>query len=342
MDTICDDLFIIIANHFDVLPTVFLTSSPINLEDADESVYERQIWPWLLHDIRKSYEYIFMCALKDNDNLGVLKCINQSWRLLSGPVIDNIYIEAHRYNNKQVIEATKKYLYDSDYAHEYAMSQAALGGHLELFNDLNNSQTDKLYVPAHRVKAAYEGGHSNIIETEYVQNGLEFHYSSAILGAIAGNHLELMKELITQYGSRCVNISIISFGPNTFHTFKYLLENNIVSISKNKEVNFQVFIRMITEKAPIKLFEWFLFDWMKEQVDITRLVKYCILLNNIHYIKRLIPSNYQTADEQLRYLFEHYKLEKDDMEYLFSRTSLRIGCRAGNRRFLNILRSKTQ
>lgn len=342
MDTLCSDLIELLSAHFDVLPTVFLTNNHIELEDAEELVYERRIWPWLLYDIRKSYEYVFMCALKHRDDLGILECMNQSWKLLSPPVVDNIYIEAHGYNNRQVIKATRKYLYDCYYANEYAIYYTALAGHIELFNDMMNSVANdiELFMDGSNVRFAYKGGHSSIIETSFIQDALEFHYSSATLGAIAGNHLELMKELIVRYSTQKIKIMDLSYGPNTFDTFKYLLENNIVVIDDNKTINAQIFLRMITDNAPVKLFEWFLFDWLKEQINITELVKYCILLNNIHYIRRLIPSNYQSVNEQLQYLFEHYKLEKEDMEYRFSRTSVRIGCRGANRRFLYILRSK--
>ena len=344
MDTLCSDLIELLSAHFDVLPTVFLTNNHIELEDAEELVYERRIWPWLLYDIRKSYEYVFMCALKHRDDLGILECfgkLDELWEQLSGPVVDNIYIEAHKYNNKQVIETANKYLDDNIYAKEYAAYYAALGGHIELSDSLVNYLINNrmFFTIGYYIRFAYEGGHINIIETSYIQDALELHYQSAILGAIAGNHLELMKELIAHYDTEHFNVAVLSYGPNTYDTFKYLLENNIIVVDDNKTINNQVFRRMINDEAPTKLFEWFLFDWLKENIDMNELIKHCIIQNSIHYIKKLIPSEYQTFNEQVGYLFEHYKLDKQDLKDRLSRALDRIGCRGGDRRLLYILNS---
>lgn len=308
MDTLINDLLSTLVKHFDVLPIVFLTNIPIELEDAGKSIYDRQLWPWLLHDIEKSYGYVLINAMKNKDNLGILKRIDLSKIIcrFDDGTIENIYIKAHRYNNPTIIKATKKFW--SNGYDEYCLYNAALGGHLELFNNLlniNNHDTNLLIDYATRF--AYEGGHQSILETPYISNHLDVYHISAILGAIAGNHLDILKSLIDRYGVDNISCKVMSYGPNTFDTVKYLIENKIIEPHIDDFPH--IAKRMVRDNAPVKLFKWFVFDyWQCDRIDTRDIVIYCIDHNSIHYIDNLIPSTYSKFEDKIKYLFEKYNL----------------------------------
>lgn len=308
MDTLINDLFLTLVKHFDVLPVVFLTDISIELEDAERSVYHRKLWPWLLYDIKRSYKYVLINAMKNKDNLGILKCLDLDDKIhrFDYETIENIYIKAHRYNNPKIIKTTKKFW--SNGYDECCLYNAALGGQLELFNNLLNiNNHDASLVIDYATRFAYEGGHQCILETPYISNHLDVYHVSAILGAITGNHLDTLKSLIDRYGVDNITCKVMSYGPNTFDTVKYLIENKI--IEPNMDDFPHMSKRMVRDNAPVKLFKWFVFDyWQGDRIDMRDIVIYCINHNSIHYIDNLIPPTHSRFEDKIKYLFEKYNL----------------------------------
>lgn len=312
MDTLPQDLHTVLAKHFDVLPTVFLTNNPIELKDPDESVYIQQNWPWILYDLKDIDGYIFIEALKHNDNLGILKYLDELSSKYDSRVIDLMYIYAHKYGRRDIIEKFKSVLEDESECVHYGVYYAAWGGHVELFEeriaDMYNIGVGCDFFD--RVcGSAYMGGHKQILENNDIRSWLNGSMVKVIAGAITGNHLELLKELIElNSGLAGLDEDQIDVGPETYDTLRYLLENNILKIDKSFG---PLMRRMIVHKGSVELFEWFAFEYMGAkhfevyQDDIVRL---CINVNKLHYIRRLIPSWCITLEQQIEYLLNEYKL----------------------------------
>lgn len=312
MDTLPQDLHTIISNHFDVLPTVFLTDNPIELEDADESVYCQENWPWILYDLKDIDGYIFIEALKHNDNLGILKYLDELISKCDSRVIDLIYIYAHKYGRRDIIEKLTNMIEDEIECIHYGVYYATWGGHVELLEDriaeirnidVRNEFFDRV------CQYAYTGGHKQILENNNIRTWLNWSMQDAIIGAIAGNQLELLKELIElNNGIAGLDEDQIDVGPETYDTLRYLLENNILKINKL----FGLLMRkMIVNKSPVELFEWFAFEYMDVkhfEVYQDDIVILCINVNRLQYIRRLIPTWCSTLEQQIGYLINEYKL----------------------------------
>lgn len=119
MNTLVSDLLLSIYKHFDVLPTVFLTNNPIELEDREESIFQQHNWPWILyelveHDVRSNIKWI----VKYDRELNILSYIEYNKILVN--------IEAHKYNFQELMNDDQTDLIK-------CTKNAIVGGHIELF-----------------------------------------------------------------------------------------------------------------------------------------------------------------------------------------------------------------
>lgn len=306
MDTLLNDLLNLLSNHFDVLPTVFLTNKQLELEDAgaynavdglpawyNRSVYEQENWPWILTNLKFGFVPTEACA-QDGDKHRIFEFIDEIASPKDPlPYINSIYQYAHLYNQKKLI---KRYSgrKSGEYIQTMSIYYAVLGGHLDLLSKhLNNISRDTFFVDV-----AFKNGNPDIINLLNLgSHDVESWISDALVGAIEGNQLDLLKDLMEKYhnfiNSDLIGdiMLILGSGPKTYDTLVWLYESKHFTItSKYSLVN--LLEDIVASDCQLRLFQWIV-NYFSNLID--EPTKHSIVVNALKWNRLDCALCLQTA-----------------------------------------------
>lgn len=288
MDTLFGDLLCLFEGFYEVLPTVFLTNNPIELEDAEPSVYQRKIWPWILYDLKKHKKYILVELVKDNrlDVLSRLKFTDRDKNL--------ILKKAFIYGSQSIISFYGK----SSYNNIRSVKMLIRGCRIDLLDkidigkliDQEQKNIDKLYI------AAYQSGCIEIIDRLDKLFNSQVDNTVRIIGAMKGGHIRLLRSLM-------VNQERFEFGElklefKHFETSKFMIEYGLkIYIHEIHEILFEI----IKDSKSLELLSWFLSKYagIIDDAHYHSAVRVCLLLGKTYFIRRLYEVSDQESDLDL-------------------------------------------
>lgn len=256
MDTLPADLLIAISKHFDVLSTVFLTDQSLELEDVCVDVYERENWPWILENLKNNGYLLTLVdsVAKDGDKHGIFEFYEDDYSYY----MEMLCIAAYKYNNQRLINKLANQIDAHDeHTKVQILVNIILGGHVELFR---NQYQNKRYADV--VTAAFESGNEDIIKIiglDIYNNPASGWISYAIMGAIQGNQLDLIKKLIKDYNLQSPLLPEFLFQhpfitSKTYEVLVYLFEFKLLHIAN--QFVFDKFLVQISKTCQNKLFKW--------------------------------------------------------------------------------------
>lgn len=226
MNTLCNDLIDVLSKHLDASEIVLSISKTLEIEDAEESTYNRECWPWILYDLKHRIDqYIAIGICRDDDKYKLLNYIEISRYTL----INNV-----GYYNKQKVLNYCLERYQSDIDKCYIINAAIIGGHFELYERLKSSTDSWHFIVVcgyHLPINVFENGNSEFIKRFDIQIDRK-----AFLGAVRGNHLDLVKQItrLYKYKIKTKDLNLIfNKDRDNFDVVKYLVDIGRINIRSN-------------------------------------------------------------------------------------------------------------
>lgn len=228
MDTLPNDLIIVLSKHLNASEIVLSTSKTLEVEDAEESTYDREYWPWILYDLEYHIDhYIIRGICKDNDKHNLLNYM----KITS---VFTLFENIGYYNSQKILSYCITHYDLGDFSKTLMINAAIVGGHFKL-HEIIKSITDPWYFEhmctRHLSRHVFENGNSEFIKLFNIQID-----RNAFLGAVRGNHLDLVKQITTLYKykikTKDLNIIFNEYRDN-FDTIKYLIDIGRITIHSN-------------------------------------------------------------------------------------------------------------
>lgn len=279
MDTLPTDLLTVISKHYDALQTVFLTDQPLDLVDV---CGEEENWPWILENL-KNGGYLMMVAdsiAKDGDKHGLFEFYMADDLYCK----EIVYVTAYKYNNQLLINRLTGRVSLHIHNKIGILTNITLGGHVELFRERYQNK-----LSLELVSAAFQSGNEDIIgmvgPSEYdglIGNWIDY----AIMGAIKGNQLNLVKRLVKDHNlpspildEYALQLSIIT--SKTYEVLVYLFESKLLEITE--PFILAKLLIVISTTCQNRLFKWIIeyFKDMLDKVDKKQIIDALLMRNRL-------------------------------------------------------------
>lgn len=289
MDTLFNDLLTLLEGFYEVLPTVFLTDKQIELEDAEESVYERRIWPWILYDLKRNNNYIIKELVKDN-RLDILSRVNFTDHY------KNLIIEkAFQYGCLSIIE-----YYNGLNSSKLRLAQMAIrGSRVDLFDQLDIFDLGDSGFLCDLYLAAYNSGCIKIINRldELFPNDHRVELDIPVVGAMRGGHIQLLKILMSTNLER-FEFGLHDFKFRHFETSKFMIEHGLKIYTHELHC---VLYAIIRDSKSRELLAWFLskYSSLIDESYYHSAVKECLLQGKTGFIRELYEVSNKETDLEI-------------------------------------------
>lgn len=301
----------LLSNHYDVLPTVFLTDKQLKLLDADDPIiYQQENWPWILTNMMTG-DRVMSNRMREwiikNNSLDILNLIE-----LEKFDIQHLFLLAHEYSRFDIIEKYKSNPSIDPHTRYQAKIYTAQAGNSELLFDLlknvNTHEMPNIYA------TLFQNGHLSIINDPRLQSIAHFNQQNAIYSCIEGGQLEILIDLLSKYEfTRDTSLEwCYDITPKSFHTTTYMLDHGYLRLDRSNLDDFVV--RLISNFGPLELLTWIINKYGTIELN-DGMVQESLSGNRLDYIKVILGNQEMTDDDVVGVIFEMFEIEIIDDIY---------------------------